>query len=141
VHIVVSGFTDFGSGIGTDFRATHKKYDGSAYTGVRFWAKVGEGKNAKHRVQLADASTDAAGGKCDDTGTAANDAKCGNHFGLSETFTTSWAKYEVTFAQLTQQDGWGNTAAALDATELYGFQVTAKAKADVDLWLDQVEFF
>ncbi len=140
MHITATGFTGFGSGLGVDFRAGKKVYDASKFTGVRFWAKVGVGKNTKHRVQIADATTDAAGGKCNAAASAPNGEKCDDHFGFNATLTTSWAQYVVRFDQLAQI-GWGNPAPAITKTALYGLQVTAKAKLEVDLWLDQIEFF
>jgi len=46
----------------------------------------------------------------------------------------------VRFDELTQI-GWGNAAPSIDKSALYGLQITAKAKLEVDLWLDQIEFF
>jgi hypothetical protein len=144
IHITATGFTgdaaSVGSGLGVDFRNQRKVYDGSKFTGIRFWAKVGAGKNTKHRVQIADATTDKAGGKCNTAADAPNGTKCDDHFGIPETFTTAWAQYTVNFDKLTQL-GWGNSADALDAAALYGLQITAAPKLEVDLWLDQIEFF
>ncbi len=140
MHITAQGFSGFGSGLGVDFRAGKKVYDAGRFTGIRFWAKVGAGKNTKHRVQIADATTDKAGGKCNPAAAAPNGEKCDDHFGVNATFTTSWAAYSFTFQQLTQL-GWGLPAASIDKAALYGLQVTAKPKLEVDLWLDQIEFF
>jgi hypothetical protein len=139
MHVTSTGFTGWGSGLGVDFRAGKKPYDGSKFTGVRFWARVG-GTNKMHRFQIADATTDKAGLKCDASATAPEGKKCEDHFGISKTFTSTWAQYTIRFDELSQV-GWGLQAAALDTTALYGLQITAKAKTEVDLWLDQVEFF
>jgi hypothetical protein len=140
MHITATGFTGWGSGLGVDFRAGKKVYDASKFNGIRFWARVGDAKNTHHRVQLADATTDKAGGKCNAAVTAPDGEKCDDHFGINETFTTSWAQYVIRFDELTQI-GWGNPAPALDKAALFGLQITAKAKLEVDLWLDQIEFF
>jgi hypothetical protein len=140
MHITATGFTGWGSGLGVDFRAGKKVYDASKFSGIRFWARVGDAKNTHHRVQLADATTDKAGGKCNVAVNAPDGEKCDDHFGINETFTTSWAQYVIGFDQLTQI-GWGNPAPALDKAALFGLQITAKAKLEVDLWLDQIEFF
>jgi hypothetical protein len=140
MHITATGFTSWGSGLGVDFRAGKKVYDASKYSGIRFWAKVGTGKNTRHRLQLADATTDKAGGKCNPAVNAPDGAKCDDHFGINEVFTTTWTQYSVKFSDLAQI-GWGNAAPALDTSALYGLQVTAKPKLEVDLWLDQIEFF
>ena len=141
MHITATGFTGSGSILGADFRDKKKVYDASRFTGIRFWAKVGSGKNTKHRVQIADATTDEAGGLCSAAAGAADAVKCGNHFGVNETFTTSWAAYSITFEQMTQSGSWGQTAPAIDKAHVYGLQITAKANMAVDLWLDQLEFF
>ena len=140
MHITATGFTGSGSILGADLRDKKKVYDASRFTGIRFWAKVGVGKNTKHRVQVADATTDKAGGKCDPAATAVAAEKCDDHFGFAATFTTSWTQYSITFNQMAQL-GWGKPGTALDKAAVYGLQVTAKPKLDVDLWLDQIEFF
>lgn len=143
LHITATGFTStgtVGSGLGVDFRNLKKVYNASTFTGIRFWAKVGAGKNTKHRVQIADATTDKAGLKCNPAANAPNGTKCDDHFGIAQTFTTTWAQYTVRFDALTQL-GWGNPADALDTAAVYGLQITAAPKAAVDLWLDQVELF
>jgi hypothetical protein len=91
-------------------------------------------------VQLVDSTSDALGGKCNPAADALDGEKCDDHFGSNQTFTTTWTQYSVKFADLTQI-GWGQSAPAVDKTMLYGLQVTAKAKLEVDLWLDQIEFF
>jgi endoglucanase len=140
LHITASGFSGYGSGLGADFKAGKKPYDASKYSGVRFWARVGEGKNTRHRLQLVDATTDKLGGKCNPAADAAEGEKCDDHFGKNLVLTTSWTLYSVPFAELSQI-GWGLAGDALDKATLYGLQLTAKPKLNVDLWLDQIEFF
>lgn len=139
MHITATGFTGSGSLLGADLRNKKLVYNATKFTGIRFWAKVGTGKNTKHRVQISDSTTDAAGAKCVPASTVATE-KCDDHFGMNMTFTTAWAQYTIPFAEM-EQLGWGKPAAAITKTALYGFQVTAKPKMDVDLWLDQIEFF
>jgi hypothetical protein len=140
LHITASGFSGYGSGLGVDFKAGKKAYDASKYSGVRFWARVGEGKNTRHRLQLVDATTDKLGGKCNPSLDAPEGEKCDDHFGKNLVLTTDWTLYVVPFSDLSQI-GWGLPGASLDKATLYGLQLTAKPKLDVDLWLDQIEFF
>lgn len=140
LHVTATGFTGWGSGLGVDFKAGKKPYDASKLSGVRFWARVSEGANTRHRLQLVDATTDALGGKCNPALDAPVGEKCDDHFGKNFTFTTSWALYVVSFDELSQI-GWGKAAPALDKATLYGLQLTAKPKLTVDVWLDQIEFF
>ncbi len=138
LHMTATGFKSLGTGLGADFRAGKKVYDASAFTGLRFWAKVGAGKNTKHRVQISDVTTDEKGGKCKATPA---ELLCGNHWGVNLTLTTAWKQHQVLFSTLRQIDGWGNTADAIDLTQVYGLQITAGANLEVDLWVDQFELF
>lgn len=143
LHVTATGFTDYGSGLGVDFRAGKKVYDASKYSGIRFWARVGEGKNTRHRVQIADVNTDALGKHCDPAATAVEGTKCDDHYGVNAIFTSTWKQYSYRFDELSQI-GWGypgDPELKLDASAVYGLQITAKAKLEVDLWLDQIEFF
>jgi len=141
IHVTASGFSDWGSGLGADFILGREVYDISRYSGIRFWARATEGKNLEHRIQISDTTTDATGGKCNPAPDAPNSKRCGNHFGKTVMLTTRWARYEVRFAAMTQAPGWGLTEPALDTAHVYGIQVTTRAMADVDFWLDQLEFF
>ena len=145
MHITATGFVtatnNWGSGLGVDFRAGTKPYDASKFTGLRFWAKVGAGKNTAHRLQLPDITTLEAGSVCNKAANAPNDEKCGNHFGTNLTFTTTWTQYVVPFDTLKQASGWGKTAPSITKASLYGIQITAKPPKDVDLWIDQIEFY
>jgi hypothetical protein len=140
IHITATGFTGFGTGLGADFKANKKVYDASKYTGIRFWAKVGAGKNTKHRVQITDSTTDSAGGKCNAAADAVDGEKCADHFGVNETFTTTWTQYTVRFDQMAQV-GWGLAADSINTAAVYSLQIAAKPKLEVDLWVDQFEFF
>ena len=139
MHITATGFTGAGSILGADFRDKKVAYDAGRFTGIRFWAKVAAGKNTKVRVQIADATTDKAGGKCVPLSTVAAE-KCDDHFGSTATLTTTWAQYSIPFAQM-MQSNWGKQGVALDKGEVYGVQFSFKAVPDVDLWLDEVELF
>lgn len=139
MHITATGFTVWGSGLGVDFRAGKKLYDASSAEGIRFWARVGDGKNTRHRFQLVDVSTDKLGKKCNAAADAPELEKCDDHFGKDMVFTTEWAQYTLPFAEL-EQLGFG-LPATLDPSSLYGLQITAKPKLEVDLWLDNFEFY
>jgi hypothetical protein len=138
MHVTASGFSAWGSGLGADFRAGKREYDASAFVGVRFWAKIGQGSTAFHRLQLVDANSDKAGEKCDGTATAPEGQKCGDHFGIDVRLTTSWTLHEVEFADLDQL-GFGLPAPRVDSARLFGLQFTAAGI--VDLWLDEIAFY
>jgi len=142
MHITASGFTSYGSGLGVDFKAGKKLYDISKFQGIRFWARVATGKNTRHRVQIPELRTDKLGGKCDPNATV-NGKKCDDHFGVNKTFTTTWTQYSILFADMMQAGfGYpGGDDAKLDTVNTYGLQITAKQDLDVDLWVDEFEFF
>lgn len=144
MHITATGYSDYGSGLGVDLRSGKKLYDASRYTGIRFWAKVGAGKNTRHRLQISDINTDPLGAKCTKGADAPEGAKCEDHYGKDLTFTTTWTQYSYSFAEL-EQVGWGyppdDNTTKLDTTSLYGLQFKANAKLEVDLWIDQLEFY
>jgi hypothetical protein len=136
------GFTNWGAGMGTDLnnvydsaamKGNKKAYDASAYTGFSFWARIAEGTTAKMiRVNLADGDTEAAGGKC-------TPPKCDDHFGKWITFTSTWAKYTMTFAEMKQQ-GFGAPVAAFDASKVYAVQFQTKQATTFDVWVDDLAF-
>jgi hypothetical protein len=140
LRVTATGFTGWGSGFGVDLRDGKKPFDASRFTGIRFWARTGAGKNTKHRVQISDAMTDVVGMKCNPAPAAPNGEKCEDHFGIDQTFTAAWTLYEIAFSSLTQL-GWGLEAPAIDASQVYGLQITAKSKLEVELWIDQLEFY
>ncbi len=82
---------------------------------------------------MPDASTDPAGGVC---------TECYNDFGLPLQVTEEWTRFEVQFADLVQETGWGAPRPeAIDAAKLYGVQwQTAIAGASVDVEIDEVTF-
>lgn len=141
IHITATGFSSWGSGLAATFMSSGKAYDASRFSGVRFWARVGQGKEPKSHLQISDATTEAAGGKCNSASGAPASQLCGNHFGSMVTVTTAWAAYEVRFDAMSQAAGWGLTAPELDAAHVYGIQFVTPAMSDLDLWLDQLEFF
>jgi Carbohydrate binding domain (family 11) len=144
IHVTATGYSDYGSGLGVDFISGKMPYDASRYTGIRFWAKVGAGKNTRHRLQISDSNTDPMGGKCTTGSSAPQGAKCEDHYGKDLTLTSTWAQYTYAFADLIQL-GWGyppdNNTTKIDSTSLYGLQFKANSKLEVDLWIDQLEFY
>jgi endoglucanase len=121
------------AGMGLAFREPKAPYDASRHSGISFVAKRASGVAAAVRVKLPDVNTDPDGGVC---------KECFNDFGIDFQVTEEWTNYEVSFADLEQQVGWGEPRpSALDASKLYGlqWQVTTRG-ADFDLWIDDVRF-
>lgn len=119
------------AGMGFSFADPRAAYDVSCCKGVRFWAKKSGAGSGGVRVKVGDANTTPDGGVCRD---------CYNDFGAELKFTDSWQKYELTFADLKQEFGWGNTFSALDVAHLYQLQWQVRdSGADFDISIDKVE--
>jgi endoglucanase len=120
------------AGVGLNFTEPKGQYDASAYKGISFWAKKGQG-TAKVRLKVPDKSTDPEGKVC---------SECFNDFGTDLTLTEQWTKYIVPFNQMKQLGGWGSPhPPAIDPKTIYGvqFQVNEPG-ASYDIWVDDVEF-
>jgi hypothetical protein len=119
-------------GAGLDFTQAGT-YDASKFKGVAFSAKVAEGTESHVRFMVGDVNTDPKGKIC---------TACNNDFGLGFKSTNEWVRYEVPFADLKQETGWGAPRPpAVDPAHLTGlkWQVSAP-NAKIDLWLDDVAF-
>jgi hypothetical protein len=140
LHLTASGFADWGAGVGADMvNQMGKKaaYDVSAYRAIRFYAKIGSGSTSSVKVLLPNVYSDADGGKCSDLDST---KRCGDHLFKSVSgLTTTWAQYEVKFAELTQQ-AFGLPQTSLDPTGVYSVQFTLANKLPIDLWIDDVTF-
>jgi hypothetical protein len=110
-----------------------KPFDASRYDGIVFSARRTPGSAAHVRLKVPDVHTDPAGGVC---------TACYNDFGIPFQVTEEWTRYEVRFADLGQETGWGEPRpAAIDASKLYGVQwQVAVAGAEVDLAIRDVAF-
>jgi hypothetical protein len=144
VHLTASGFTDWGAGVGADLvnvAAKKVAYDVSAYKGVHFYAKVGSGASTALKLLVTTTYSDPGGGICSDALPATVPSKrCSDHLYFQKTIKTTWATYDILFADLIQQ-GFGLPQAGLDPKSVYSLQFTMPAKlAAVDLWLDDVSF-
>lgn len=129
----VGGGQTIYAGLGLNFVDPKGPYDAKSYKGVSFWAKVGAGSATKLRLKVPDGDTDPDGKVC---------TECFNDFGADLDLTTTWAKYTITFATMTQLQGWGAPhPAAIDPSKLYGLQFqVASAGADYDVWVDDIQF-
>jgi hypothetical protein len=108
-------------------------YDASKFDGISFWAKAGPKSTKTVRLRMADAQTIPQGGIC---------KACWNHFGKDVELTGDWKKYTVSFADLAQQDGWGDPRPpSLDSQRIWSVEWSVGgAGADFDIWVDNVRF-
>ncbi len=121
------------AGMGFSFVDPKAPYDGAAYTGVSFYAKVGAGSTAAVRLKVPDVDTDPEGKTC---------SECYNDFGVDLTLTGEWKKYVVPFATMKQMDGWGAPRPpSINKAKLYGMQWQVSVPGvSYDVWVDDVRF-
>lgn len=119
--------------------------DVTPYTGVQFYAIVNTGRSGA-RLTVGDLYTDPVGGLC--TTTPGQPTSCYDHPGAQLTITTTWTKYQVPFASLTQL-GFGNPSPVgqvfpKDAITLLkwdiGIPMTGPT-APWELWVDDLTFY
>ncbi|HWA74188.1 MAG TPA: carbohydrate binding domain-containing protein [Polyangiaceae bacterium] len=132
VHGVTSSENGaYGSSVGLNI-AEKGLYDGSQYVGLAFKAKVGPNSTKNVRLKIGDVNTHGQLGTC---------ASCWNHFGKDMQFTTEWAEYKVTFAELKQAEGWGAPRpASITPNQLASIDWTVGPGQTFDLWIDDVTF-
>jgi hypothetical protein len=117
--------------------------DASAYTGVEFHAIVNVAATGA-RLRVANLYTDPSGGMCTTDGASG----CFDHPGAGLAPSTTWTKYQVPFASLTQV-GFGNpspTGAAFPASAIvfvrWDINVpTTGPTPPWELWVDSVTFY
>jgi hypothetical protein len=119
--------------------------DVTAYAGIQFYAIVNTGATGA-RLTVGDLYTDPVGGLC--TTTPGQPTSCFDHPGAQLTISTTWAKYQIPFASLTQL-GFGNPSPLgdrfpRDAITLLKWDIgipTTGQAAPWDLWVDDLTFY
>jgi len=106
-------------------------YDASKHTGMSFKAKVAGSSTKKVRFKLGDVNTHPDGGVCKD---------CWNHFGKDLTLTTDWKEYVVTFAEMTQEAGWGQRFPNITPSKLISVNWSVGPGVPYDVWIDDLQF-
>jgi hypothetical protein len=145
-HLSGQGFTDWGIYMGFTLNKTpqgfRNSYDARAYKGVTFWAKLGSNDmctpaSSCHllRFNISTRDTERRSGVC---------TVCDDHFGYWQTLTTTWQKYTILFADLTQE-GWGVPGPAngttFDSARTYEVHFQAQPAGNpFDFWIDKISF-
>jgi hypothetical protein len=131
MHTSGSGFADWGAGLGVALNLSCP-YDGSAYSGVSFYAK-GTGP-LTIKVKSAPTAPAAEGGTC-----AIN---CYDHFKRDIVLSAVWTRYDIAWTDLAQ-GGWG-TRATFSPSALIGinFEVVTMPGMPItfDFWIDDLTF-
>lgn len=109
-------------------------YDASKYAGVSFFAKAGDKSTSTVRLKVADVNSHPDGKVCKDG--------CWNDFGKDFNFSHDWQEYKVSFAEMKQQDGWGDPRPpSITPSKLVQIAwAISTPGADFDVWLDDVRF-
>ena len=121
------------AGIGFSFAEPKAAYDATRWRGMSFMARRGASSASAVRLKLPDVNTDPDGKAC---------TECFNDFGVTFQVPEEWTRFEIAFADLTQEPDWGTPRPpAIDAGKLYGVQWQVIGRAsDYDVWIDDVSF-
>ncbi|MFL5308295.1 MAG: hypothetical protein ACJ8F1_23995 [Polyangia bacterium] len=115
-------------------------YDAHAWTGITFWARIGDTSADQVRLSISDKATRPEGGICDATVSSGSTA-CYDNFGVALTqLGTQWTQYRIPFAGLGQQH-FGVQEAALDTAEIYTVDFNFFVNEIFDLWVDDISFY
>ncbi|MBN2195695.1 MAG: hypothetical protein JW751_22935 [Polyangiaceae bacterium] len=107
-------------------------YDATAYVGISFKAKTTPKSVKTFRLEIADVNSHPTGEVC---------TACWNHFGKWMTFTSEWKEYKVLFADLQQEEGWGDPRPDMvTPTQIYAIQWKIKPGSDFDFMIDDLHF-
>jgi hypothetical protein len=142
MRVTGTGFTGWGAVLSTTFRYVDETvpFDASGFRGITFWARVGEENESPIRAQVQDSSTHLNGDICNPEPQTPDE--CYNGFGATLlTISTKWQKFELDFSTLTQREGWGYQADAVDTSALYTLEWTLDPNRTFDLWVDDIWFY
>ncbi|WP_438022925.1 hypothetical protein [Sorangium sp. So ce233] len=145
VHTFGSGFTEWGAGVRFPLNRPDMvalAYDASAYTGIVFWAKLGDaGAATTMKVNISDTVSEPAGGICDEAAGEGDPDRCFDHWSYVASLGTEWAQVVIPFEELARE-GWGAepTAQAIDVAALYAIEFRFAQGEDFDVYIDDIGF-
>jgi len=147
MRVTGQGFLDWGSLLGlslaygkrTDDTDGDLPYDASAYSGIEFWARIGDTSTDRVRFALNDSNSDPYGGVCtDDPGSA---EQCYDTFGAYlNGLSPDWRHYRIPFTSLGQRH-FGYPAAAAATNALFSVQFNFDPSSVFDFWVDDIAFY
>jgi len=134
-HFAARGFTSWGVNWTAVFRATTGSnvpvpFDGSAYSGISFWAAFGGENGPAFDIPVGISTMD----------TAYNSSicsPCNDHYMTKVRLSGNWQRFFVRFDQMAQS-GSGNPQVALRKDQLVGFIIYPRQQFDI--WIDDVRF-
>ena len=147
MRVTGQGFLDWGSLLGVnlvwgklmDGTDGSLPYDASAYSGIEFWARIGDTSTDRVRFALSDVNNEPSGGICQDDHTSTD--QCYDTFGAYlNGLTPAWRHYRIPFTSLVQRN-FGHPAAAAATSALYSVQFNFDPGSVFDFWVDDVAFY
>lgn len=156
------GYDDWGAGFG-EYQTAMAPADASAYEGVSFWARVGDGASTGFQMTLSDRNTDPTGMVCIEPETTDvlagaytyNEAgmvvpiggelpspqDCGNVFVRVVSVTREWHLYLLPFESFQQEAQPNRSPVGIDRSALYQFSINIPKDSAVELWLDDLGLY
>ena len=151
-----TGFSDWGAGMGFDFGYGNSTVNGvivkipvdaRAYSGIRFWARVGQATTTQANFSLlaggCPPDTGAAGGGGAGGGDAGGDAAsvrapsdCALSFVKKLVLTTDWVRYDIGFDTLLSNPG----RLPIARDQIFSVGYTIAAGTTFDLWIDDISW-
>lgn len=147
MRVTGSGFSEWGAGFGFSFKSVMRDgvwssdpYDISAYSGITFWARIGEMSIDGVRLAVSDNWSVPQGGQCD-VSIPSGATACWDHFGTTVMLAQTWKRFTFRFGELTQRN-FGIPRPTLDAAAAHSveFQIPASSTA-FDIWIDDIALF
>jgi len=140
-----TGFSQWGAGMGFDFgygsagiggRVSKIPADARAYSGLRFWARVGEASTTRVGFSLAAGSCATPDGGGEGAADARVASDCALSFPKSLVLTTDWVRYDIPFDELLSAPD--RLPVARDQIYSVGFIINANTT--FDLWIDDISW-
>lgn len=147
MRVTGQGFLDWGAALGAALVFTERAngesgaapYDASAYTGVEFYARIGDTSTNEVRFQVSDANSEPDGGVC--VNERAGHDQCYDSFGMSlPELDTAWRHYRVPFTSLSQRD-FGYVADGVVTNAIYQISFNFPPSSVFDFWVDDLAFY
>lgn len=148
-----TGFSNWGAGMGFDFGYGNSvngvivkiPADARAYSGIRFWARVGQATTTQANFSLlaGGCPPDTGGGGGAGGGDAGGDAAsvrapsdCALTFVKKLVLTTDWVRYDIGFDTLLSNPG----RLPIARDQIFSVGYTIAAGTTFDLWIDDISW-